>query len=410
MNGYLIPVIPPSHDKTDGILGHNWLNEQLDSALEATDKKQKLHPSTMTPEYGWDLHPLISELKQHRSKGESTLILDKIEQDFRALATTELPLEFGNRLRDSHDFSKAAYELSIAAGFSRLGYPLVWCPPIDAPHPEFLVTTGTSGLLAVECKKRDASDGYQKEASRFWKHLQYPLRKKMEAESLNYWVKVSGREFLLKDIEHLTDEIITAIKAERNGQFNSDTGRYHIEYTWLAEPKGSIPMEVVKMFPRGVYGINVMKQEKDKIMFGPATDPKLLRLDFMDDPRQRIKGLLRNLNDASKQVFKGTLNLIYIDVNLSKWELEQAEFENMKKAIVEELEIRHRHVASVILTDIYGAKSLDKILGWRVRTELIPQLKPTVGLPDGMKFPGDITGTPWLSGNLHEMKRIIPIL
>ena len=112
MNGYLIPVIPPSHDKTDGILGHNWLNEQLDSALEATDKKQKLHPSTMTPEYGWDLHPLISELKQHRSKGESTLILDKIEQDFRALATTELPLEFGNRLRDSHDFSKAAYELS----------------------------------------------------------------------------------------------------------------------------------------------------------------------------------------------------------------------------------------------------------------------------------------------------------
>ena len=401
MDGYLIPPIPLNHNKTDEILGRNWLSDQVDAALKATEQKQPLHPATMSLAYGWISHPLISELKQQRLNGERTLILDKIEQDLSALTATKLPPDLGKRLRDSHDCSKAAYELSIAAGFSRLGYPLIWCPQIDEPHPEFLVTTGTSGLLAVECKKRDASDGYEEEAGRFWHHFQYPLRKKMKAESLNYWVKVSGREFLLKDIDHLTDEIITAIKAEKNGQFDSDTGRYHIEYTWLVEPDGSIPMEVVNMFPRGVYGINVMTQNKSQIMSGPATDPKLLRLEFIDDPKQRIKGLLRNLNNASKQVIKGILNLIYIDVNISDWEKEQAEFENMKQAVLAELGIRHRHVSAVVLTDVYPSISVDGSYGWRVRTELIAQPKPIVGLPDSLRFPGDLADSHWLSGDMY---------
>lgn len=401
MDGFLIPPIPPNHDKIHEILGHNWLRDQVDAALGALKKKQPLHPSTISSAYGWNLHPLVSELKDHLQEGDRTLTLDKIEQDFHALTTTRLPSDIGKRLRDSHDCGKAAYELSIAAGFSRLRYPLVWCPPIDTPHPEFLVSTSTAGLLAVECKKRDASDGYEKEAGRFWHHLQYPLRKKMQAESLNYWVKVSGRELLLKDIEHLTDEIITAIKVNKDGQFDSDTGRYHIEYTWLVEPGGSIPMEVVNLFPRGLYGINIMKQQRSQIMSGPATNPKLLRLEFIDDQGQRIKGLLRNLNVASKQVIKGILNLIYIDVNISDWEQEQAEFENMKQAILGELNIRHRHVSAVVLTDIYPSISADDNYGWRVRTELIAQPKPTVRLPDSLRFPGDSADSHWLSGDIY---------
>ncbi len=403
MDGFLIPPIPPSHDKTHEILGHNWLGNQVDAVIEAQKKKQTLHPSTMSPTYGWGLHPLVSELKQHQQKGERTLTLDKVELDLLALTATRLPSDLGKRLRDSHDCGKAAYELSIAAGFSRLGHPLVWCPPIDAPHPEFLVSTTEYGLLAVECKKRDASDGYRQEAGRFWTHIQFSLLKKMETEQLNYWVKVTGREFSLRDIEHLSEEIIFAIKAEKNGQFDSDTGRYHVEYTWLVEPGGSIPMGVVSMFPRGEYGVNGGKQQKDQIMSGPMTDPKLLRLEFIDDPHHRIKGLLRNLNDASKQVIKGIFSLIYIDVNISKYEEEQAEFEDIKKAIMGELNVRHKHVAAVVLTDIYSSRSLDEFYGWRVRTELLVQPNPDVGLPDSFKFPGDLADTIWLPGDMTKM-------
>ncbi len=311
-----------------------------------------------------------------------------------------LPSDLGKRLRDSHDCSKAAYELSIAAGFYRLGYIIGWIPPIEVHHPEFVVSIGNSGLLAVECKKRDARDGYEQEAERFWHHLQFFLIKKMKAESLNYWVKVTGREFSLKDIEHLSEEIIAVIKAEKDGQFDSDSGCYHIEYTCLTELGGSIPMDVVNMFPRGVYGINVGKQKKGQIMSGPYTDPKLLRLEFIDDPGNRIKGLLRNLNTASKQVIRGNLNLIFIDVNISDYEKEQAEFDNMKKAIMAELDIRHRHVSAVVLTDIYPSISLNESYGWRVRTELLIQPKPIVSLPDNLRFPGDLADTHWLFGDM----------
>ena len=140
-------------------------------------------------------------------------------------------------------------------------------------------------------------------------------------------------------------------------------------------------------------------------MSGPATDPKLLRLEFIDDQGQRIKGLLRNLNDASKQVIKGIPNLIYIDVNISDWEQEQAEFENMKQAILGELNIRHRHVSAVVLTDIYPTISADDNYGWRVRTELIAQPKPTAELPDKLRFPGDATDSHWLSGDMYVPER-----
>ena len=57
-----------------------------------------------------------------------------------------------------------------------------------------------------------------------------------------------------------------------------------------------------------------------------------------------------------------------------------------------------------VLTDIYPSRSLDEAYGWRVRTELIAQPKPTVGLPDGLKFPGDLVDTLWLSGDIYKME------
>lgn len=402
MNGFSIPPVVQDHNKTNEILGHNWLSHQVDASLKAADKKQPLHPSTMSPAFGWVSHPLISEVEQHRLNGQRTLLLDSIEKDIRDLVGITLPSDLRSRLRDDHDFSKAAYELRIAAGYNRLGYSLAWCPSMKQPHPEFIVHMGDSNILAVECKKRDAVDGYEQEAGRFWKHFQYSLRKKMEVEPLNYWVKVSGREFRLEDIEYLVTEIISVIKANKNGQFDSELGRYQIEYVWLADPGGSIPTEVVNMFPRGTRGINAGRQDRNQIMSGPLTDPKLIRLEFIDDQEHRVKGLIRNLKTASKQVIKGALNLIYIDINMHDYKQEQAEFENMKKAIIEELNARHRHVSAVVLTDIYPSMSLDEHLGWRVRTELIIQAKPTVSLPNNLRFPGDMADTQWLPGDIFR--------
>jgi len=106
----------------------------------------------------------------------------------------------------------------------------------------------------------------------------------------------------------------------------------------------------------------------------------------------------------NRAIATDTDNKKYIDVNISNWEQEQAEFENMKQAILSELKIRHRHVSAVVLTNVYPSRSLDEAYGWRVRTELIAQPKPTVGLPGGLKFPGDLVDTPWLSGDIYRME------
>jgi len=400
MNQFIVPPVVSNHSRVNELLGLDWLKRQVDAALEATKGKQTLHPSTMSPTFGWITHPLVSEAKQKEDSGAKTPVVDGLEIDLEDLNGAPLPHNLGQRLRDDHDFSKATYELRIAAGFNRLGFTPVWCPPMKQPHPEFLVLVGEAQIMSVECKKRDTKDGYEKDASVFWKHLQHQLRRGMSSESLNYWVKVSGRDFNLTDIEVLVSEIISTIKKGESGRLDSLGGRYHVEYVRLVDPGGSVDTEVINMFPRGDFGINMGHGYRS--MVGPVKDPKLLRMEFIDDPEHRVKGIVRNLKTAAKQVIKGLPNLVYLDVNIPDYEREQAEFRNMAEAIREQLDLRHKHVSAVILTNIYPALSLDEYLGWRVRTECIVQTEPIICIPEGLVFPGDMFDTNWLRSNLSR--------
>lgn len=397
---FIVPPHVPSHPKVDKVLGGEWLKHKVEDAIAATKGKASLHPSRMSPTFGWVVHPLVSEAKQKVVKSKATPILDSLEIDLTDLGSTALPNDLRERLRDEHDFSKAAYELRIAAGFRRLGYYPIWCPPIKHPHPEFLILEGETNVLSVEYKKRDTSDGYEKQAGKFWKHLQYELRRGMSERSLNYWVKLSGRLFDLADIEPLVSEILSTIETTESGKSTAINGRYHFEFVKLADPGGNIDMDVVNMFPRGDFGINM--GQRYRTMVGPLKDPKLLRMEFWDDPEQRVRGVVRNLKTAAKQVLEGLPNLVYIDVNIPSYEQEQAEFGSMVDAVENTLTAGHRRVSAVVLTNIFPALSLDEYLGWRVRTELVTQPKPTAILPKGAWFPGNVSSTGWLRGRLSR--------
>ncbi|MBE9482823.1 MAG: hypothetical protein IMY88_04000, partial [Chloroflexi bacterium] len=129
-----------------------------------------------------------------------------------------------------------------AGGFRRLGYYPIWCLPVKQPHPEFLILEGETNVLSVECKKRDTRDGYEKQADKFWKHLQYELRQGMSERSLNYRVKVSGRLFDLADIQPLVSEIVSTIERTESGKSTAVNGRYHFEFVKLADSGESIDM------------------------------------------------------------------------------------------------------------------------------------------------------------------------
>lgn len=219
----------------------------------------------------------------------------------------------------------------------------------------------------------------------------------MSKRSLNYWVKVSGRLFDLTDIQLLVSEILSTIETTESGESTAINGRYHFEFVKLADPGGSIDMAVVNMFPRGDLGINM--GEGYRTMVGPLKDPKLLRMEFLDDPEQRVRGIVRNLKTAAKQVLEGLPNLIYIDVNIPSYEQEQAEFGSMVDAVENTLTAGHRRVSAVVVTNIFPALSLDEYLGWRVITELVMQPKPTAALTKGAEFPGNVSSQRWLRGH-----------
>lgn len=397
MDNFIVPPGITTHKIVHEILGGNWLEQQVEAIRIATRKKASLHPARMSPAFGWGGHPLISEAKKGTSDPRMPLI-DSLEMDLMDLAGTKLPSNLGERLKNDHDCSKVAYELRIAAGFCRLGHPIIWISPSNQPRPEFTVFLPDSSLLSVECKKRDKSDGYEQDGAKFWKHLQYGLRVKMEKTSLNYWVKVTGRDFHLEDIDTLVSEIISSLQSNEYGQFESKTEHYHVDYTKLADLGKNISMNIVNMFPRGVFGINMGKQKRNQIMVGPVTDPKLLRLEVIDDPEHRVKGILRNLKIAARQVIKGIPNLVYLDINIPDYNKEQEEFGNFVEAVKLELAQKHRQISAVVLTNIYPSLSLNEYLGWRIRTVLIEHLNPLAKLPRGLKFPGDDIGTQWLPG------------
>lgn len=392
MDQYVIPPVVSDHPKVHELVGRNWIERRVEAALDSAKRKQHLHPSTMSPACGWIVHPLLAEAKQ---KGR-TPISDSLELDLRDLDDVPLPQNLGKRLRDDHDFHKATYEIRIAAGFRRLGFRPVWCSTMKQRRPEFLVLMGGREIMSVECKKRDVQDGYEKDAGVFWKHLQYQLRQRMSAHSLNYWVKVSGAKFEIADVNVLVLEIISSIRQRDCGQFNAVHGRYRVEYLRLTEPNGSVIAEVIDMFPRGHMGINAGQLSRS--MVGSIKNPKLLRMELIDDPQRRLKGIVRNLKNAAKQMIHGLPYLVYLDVNIPNFEQERAEFDGLAEAISHELHMRYRHVSAVILTNIYPALSLNGYLGWRVRTECVLQPKPTAPILRELVFPGDMPGTAWLPG------------
>ncbi len=399
MDTFIVPPHVTAHRRLHEIIGENWLKQQVESVRVSTHKKDILHPARMSPAFGYFKHPLVLEGKKDTSD-MNTPLMDSLETDLTAMEGIRLPSDLGERLRSEHDCNKVAYELRIAAGFSRLGYPVTWSAPSKTPSPEFTVSLPNSNLLSVECKKRDQSDGYEQDGARFWEHLQYGLRIKMEAASLNYWVAVTGRDFNLKDVDSLVSEIIYELLSKEYGQFESKAGPYHVQYTKLAEPGKEISMNVVNMFPRGIFGMNMGKQDRNQIMKGPLKDPKLLRLEITDDLEHRMKGILRNLKTAAHQVIRDIPNLVYIDVNLPEYTKEQEEFGSIAEAINSELANRHRQISAVIVTNIYPSFTQDGYLGWRIRMKLIEHPDPLVRLPQGLQFPGDNLETHWISGRL----------
>lgn len=396
-------------------LGHGWLQRKVTDAVETMRRRNDLSPNMLGLTSGKTAHPLVSELYSAASSSSGapseTPLLDLLEADLFDLGQT-LPVDLRQRLRLDAEAMKVMYELHIAAGFKRLGHTLSWLPDRGQKRPEMIVSVRPSFSISVECKRRDSRDGYRAEADRFWKHFQYRLRKRMDEVQLNYWVKISAAEFRLGEVDRVVKASIEAMSLSANGSVDLMSGKYRLDFARLADPGGSVPCEIFALFPRGVFGLNVGESQRyqltiprnpgDNFAQGPVTNPKLLRLELMDNSSRRIEGVLRNLRNSSKQVRLGLPSLVYVETSLDNYEKECAEFEGMVSAVKSELDKAHTRVSAVVLTSIYPSFSMDGYLAWRVRAEFISQPRPKHPLPPDLQFPGDPRGSRWIPGNWSE--------
>jgi hypothetical protein len=361
-----------------------------------------LHPSNLAQSSGRLSHPLVSEAYNKEQghdrgaiDGPQTPLLDLLESCLETLEDN-VPRNLRERLRDDHDVEKVIYELMIAAGFQRLGHVLKWNTSTHAKQSEFIVHTSRSKAISIECKKRDPKDGYEKKASAFWHQLQHDMIKLMNEERLNYWVKISGRDFDTRDIKTLSSLVVSEMRNNENGRTEDVLGRYGVEFLRLVEDGGSITAEVRDLFPRKLFGLNVGSYPRDQVkegthpqdMPGPITNPKILRMEITDDPLHRLKGITRNLKDASKQLIEGQPNLVYLDVSFDSYEAELDEFDSILSAVSDTLARRHKQISVVVLTAIYPSLSLDGVVVWRIRMDNILNTKASNPVPKEFKFLG----------------------
>jgi hypothetical protein len=276
-----------------------------------------------------------------------------------------------------------------------------------------IVNPGALSSVSIECKQRDALDGYEQAASQFWKHLHLPLRQRMTQSQLNYWVKVTAREYRLGDVDRVVKEAVALMRSVESGSATVMGNRYQIDCLRLAEPGGAIPSAFFGLLPRGVFGVNEGTADRsqvrtprfagDEFARGPVTDPIALRLELIDDLERRVRGVLRNLKNAAKQVRLGLPSVVYIDVNLGSYERESAEFENMVAAVAAQLQAAHTRVSAVVLVAAAPTRSLDDVTGWWIHTRVLPQPRPQYSLPANLVLPGDGPGSRWLHGRWVEL-------
>lgn len=411
-----LPQLRDDHPTVRSLVGTDWLERKVAAAGLAAQRQRGLSPSDQGATFARLANPLVGELHgastgRGAARGE-TPYLDMLEFNLRALGSS-VPLHTQRRLRLDEDASKLMYELMVAAGFASSGHLLTWLPDRGSKRPEMLVGPEATPVLSVECKKRDAEDGYEKEASRFWAHFQHELLPAMGERHLNYAVRVSGPNFRMGDYRRCVQEALAAMEGSSSGRAELLSGRYQIEFARLAEEGGSIPSEVIDLFPRGVYGINAGEVPPDRLSLpripgdrfaeGAVLNPRVVRLALNDDPDRRVKGVLRNLKAAAQQVTRDLPGLAYIDVNLEDPDREEAEFEGIVAAVNAALRGAYTRLSGVVLTSIRPATTVDDQLCWWAHTEFITQERAVNPIPVGFRFPGDNGAHQWFPGNWARM-------
>lgn len=424
MNAFVLLPNYTKHTNTLSQLGEKWLRKRCASATKAFARKLKL--SSLAQSIDLLEHPLVEEAcgeqipleQRSRTAGAGTPLFDMLETCLVSL-NSHLPNDLASRLRDHRQFKKILYELTIATAFHTTGYDVNWLPAnISRKHPEFIASLHGRSIIGIECKQRDKDAVYERRASAFWKQFSYHLEKQMNANNLHYFIKLQGQKFSVKDVMPLTEEIISTLKQNVSkplGTFATRTCSCQIHFVCLADINGNIPPAVLGLIPPQQYAVRGGTLDYRTPDSPALYKPRMIKLDVVGDPSQRINSVLRLLKDASEQCSslpKNFPTLAYIDLDLGDWVDRPTEFNSIASRVTLALNAgSYKSISAVVVTDIYPIFAWNRhinrdVLGWQLTTLLIRNGSADASLPSHLIFPGDERALKWLPGHWVESASI----
>lgn len=235
---------------------------------------------------------------------------------------------WGERLRDSQGFEKAIYEIRVAASLKRNGYTVYFIKEEATKTPDLLVEKDGEKVY-VECKQKDKKTRRDQRNENLWNTVLMDSLKFMDKTKKNYAIVVkTNSDLTTKDVTYLINHIRNLIKNSNEGTYRID--KFEIILKELAEfekpIKGSFYVNLEE-FGFGIDEPTIILYQHADIKFSndlkiEHKNPRFVAFVSTLLP-DRIKGILRSLNHAYKQIPKSGPGIVYIDINTALYKNRQ---------------------------------------------------------------------------------------
>ncbi len=383
----------PVHYTLEKFFNKQWIEDELGKVKMGGYKD--MNPLNIA---SLDFHPLIRaiigtqfKLETARLNGKAPIALGKDEllQELlhKNLAVLEPLLDVPDlqkRLQNKREFPKAEYELTIAAGYERMGYRVNFIKRSSKRTGEFYITDKAGSTVLIECKKKDTISPKEEKLKFWWEMFQHLLMKCLKSHGKNYGIALripfDPQEAEIKTLVNEIKELIIS-DFEGNIKLLSDKYNLHIE-------KFSSPKQHEIFAKNGDFGIsNQLINKKTGNVSRSIKIVAYLPSEFIDE---KIESTIRTLGDAYGQLEDDKPNIVYIDLNIAVMTPERLAkvLAALPSAIEKKLRQDYSKISAVVLTNLKLLGHSD-IMGFRADEYVIYNKKAEKPLPKDFQIYGD---------------------
>lgn len=388
--------------------GVDWIEKSLEKTK--LTGYHNLNPQNLA---AMDIHPVIkaiigtqTKLQNSEQQGKTPITLGSSEalQEIlhHNLTVLEPELEFRlvqRRLRDKLEFPKIEYELTIAAGYKRLGYQVSFIPTQTGKRTGEFYVIGSGQKFLVECKKKDLVTSQEKSVGNWWDEFQHLMMKEFLKSKDGFGLIITIPTAPKKeDIKLIVAETVSQMGKIAGSDKFVVKGLYPIQLTKFCGSGESISASEFYAFGEDCdLRVTRNLQHKSEWPAGNKKTSQVYEPAFVGaivekNLEGKLNGVISTLADAYGQLEEDKPNVVYVDVNVSSMMPEYSAklFAQLVPAIEQKLERDYSRISAVVLTNI---KFLDAYpyTGLHCEEVCIKNKKSKHLIPNNVKILGDKT-------------------